>query len=318
DFSFLRGASDAAALFERARRCGYSALAITDECSLAGIVRALEASESTGLPLVVGSEFVLVDGLRCVLLVEHRAGYTRLCELITIARRAAGKGRYCLARGDVERVVGACGLDAGSCGLFALWLPGDEPDPEQGRWLRQVFGERAWLAVELHRETDDAVRLSRLLALADRLRLPALASGDVHMANRRERILQDTLPAIRHTTPLAQAGGWLFRNGERHLRTRRARGNIYPPHLLQATVELARRCVFSLREVKYDYPAELVPEGQTPASHLRALTEAGMRERWPQGTPARVVAQIEEELALIAELKYEAFFLTVHDIVRYA
>src|SRR5690606_24933546 len=112
DFSFLRGASDAAALFERARRCGYSALAITDECSLAGIVRALEASEATGLPLVVGSEFVLVDGLRCVLLVEHRAGYTRLCELITIARRAAGKGRYCLARGDVERVVDARGLDA--------------------------------------------------------------------------------------------------------------------------------------------------------------------------------------------------------------
>ena len=318
DFSFLRGASDAAALFERARHCGYGALAITDECSLAGIVRALEASEATGLPLVVGSEFVLVDGLGCVLLVEHRTGYTRLCELITIARRAAGKGSYHLARADVERVVGARGQGAEDCGLFALWLPGGEPDPEQGRWLRQVFGDRAWLAVELHRETDDAMRLSRLLALADELRLPALASGDVHMAHRRERVLQDTLTAIRHATPLAEAGALLFRNGERHLRTRRALGNIYPPHLLQATMELARRCVFSLREVKYDYPAELVPKGRTPTSHLRALTEAGMRERWPQGTPRKVIAQIEQELALIEELKYEAFFLTVHDIVRFA
>src|SRR5690606_3394410 len=127
----------------------------------------------------------------------------------------------------------------------------------------------------------------------------------------------------RHGLPLAQCGAHLFRNGERHLRTRRALGNIYASveggqALLAAAVELARRCTFNLREVKYDYPAELVPEGQTPASHLRNLTEAGMRRRWPGGAPAHVMKQIEEELALIAELEYEAFFLTVADIVRFA
>ena len=386
DFSFLRGASDAEALFGRAQRCGYGALAITDECSLAGIVRALEASEASGVPLVVGSEFTLVDGLKCVLLVENHAGYTRLCELITVARRSVEKKGYRLARSDVERVLAAGAPGSGaspalheavdgvvepglpgspllaqrrdveqrgeprstearpdggavvepdlagsqrvaepdasgpvpSCGLFALWIPGAEPDPAQGSWLRQVFGDRAFLGVELHRETDDAAKLSRLLDLAAELGMPALASGDVHMAHRRERVLQDTLTAIRHNTPLAEAGALLFRNGERHLRTRRALGNIHPAHLLEAAAALARRCTFSMREVKYRYPKELVPEGHTPASHLRALTEAGMRERWPEGVPEKVRAQIEEELELVAYLKYEAFFLTVHDIVRFA
>ncbi|HVI58940.1 MAG TPA: error-prone DNA polymerase [Luteimonas sp.] len=319
DFTFLRGAASAEELFERAKQCGYEALAITDECSLAGIVRALDAAETVGVHLVVGAEFRLGDGLRLVLLVENRAGYSQLCRLITVARRAAEKGEYRLGRADVEREA----FDAGATGLFALWLPGADPDPGEGVWLRAAFGDRAYLAVELHREDDDAARLARLLALADGLGLAPLAAGDVHMATRRQRVLQDTVTAIRHGLPLAECGAHLFRNGERHLRARRALGNIYGTTqggqaLLQAAVELARRCTFDLRKVRYDYPAELVPEGETPTSHLRKLTEAGMRKRWPQGAPAHVVARIEEELALIAELEYEAFFLTVEDIVRFA
>jgi len=314
DFSFLRGAASAEELFERAKRCGYEALAITDECSLAGIVRARDAAEVTGIHLVVGAEFRLDDGLRLVLLVEDRAGYSQLCRVITVARRAADKGAYRLGRADVEREA----FDSGATGLFALWLPGAEPDPGEGAWLRATFGDRAHLAVELHREDDDAARLARLLALAGELHLVPLAAGDVHMATRRQRVLQDTVTAIRHGLPLAGCGAHLFRNGERHLRTRRALGNIHPPQLLQAAVALARRCTFNLRQVKYDYPAELVPAGETPASHLRKLTEAGMRTRWPQGVPVEVARQIEAELALIAELGYEAFFLTVEDIVRFA
>src|SRR5690606_21569577 len=164
----------------------------------------------------------------------------------------------------------------------------------------------------------DAARLERLLALAARLDLVPLASGDVHMATRRQRVLQDTMTAIRHGLPLADAGAHLFRNGERHLRTRRALGNIHPHGLLANAVELARRCSFSMSEVKYTYPAELVPDGGTPVGQLRKLTEAGMCKRWPEGTPAKIVQQIEDELALIAELEYEAFFLTVEDIVRFA
>jgi error-prone DNA polymerase len=309
DFSFLRGAASAAELFERAARCGYAALAITDECSLAGIVRALEASRATGVGLVVGSEFTLGCGMRLVLLVESRAGYGNLCRLVTHARRSAAKGRYRICRDD---------LADGVPGTFALWLPGDEPDPGQGAWIREAFGDRAWLAVELHRERDDAMRLAQLLALANELGLPAVASGDAHMAVRRQRALQDTMTAIRHRCTLAQAGAHLFRNGERHLRSRRALGNIYPHALLAEAVAIANRCSFRLEELQYRYPAELVPDGDTPARHLRKLTEAGMRVRWPEGTPQAIVRQIDGELDLIEKLGYEAFFLTVEDIVRFA
>lgn len=314
DFSFLRGASSADALFARAAQCGYEALAITDECSLAGIVRALIASEQSGVKLIVGSEFELEDGLRLVLLVQTQTGYTHLCRLITQARRAAVKGEYRIKRADFEAHADADGIP----GLFALWLPGDSPQAEQGAWVRRVFGERAYLVVELHRDRDDAQRLDELLALSTQLSLQAVAAGDVHMDSRRARILQDTMTAIRHGRQLAEAGTHLFRNGERHLRHRRAIGNIHPPTLLETAVHIARQCTFDLRTLDYVYPAELVPPDETPASHLRALTEAGMRERWPQGTPTKVVDTIEGELALIAKLNYEAFFLTVEDIVRHA
>jgi error-prone DNA polymerase len=317
DFSFLRGAASAEELFERARDLGYKALAITDECSLAGIVRGWEASRATGVDLIVGSEFTLLCGLKCVLLVETAAGYTRLCELITTARRAVDKKGYRLTRQDVERIVSD--VDPAVCGLFALWLPSQDIDDAAGRWLQSVFGERVHLAVELHREQDDAVRLAGLLDTAARLAMVAVATGDVHMDVRRRRTLQDTMTAIRHVTPLAECGQYLFRNGERHLRTRRALGNIYPRDLLDAAVQLAHRCMFDLkRDIHYRYPAELVPEGHTPTTWLRELTERGMRERWPEGASPSIVQQIDGELELIAYKKYEAFFLTVWDIVRFA
>ncbi|MBD8645142.1 error-prone DNA polymerase [Stenotrophomonas sp. CFBP 13724] len=316
DFSFLRGAASAEELFTRAHQCGYEALAITDECSLAGIVRGLEASRATGVPLIVGSEFVLECGLKLVLLVENQSGYVRLCELITTGRRAAGKGSYRLARQDVERVLGDASGEG--LGLFALWVPGAQPDAGQAVWMQQVFVQRTWLAVHLHRERDDAARLAQLLALATQLGIEALACGDVHMDVRRRRVLQDTMTAIRHGLPLAECGAFLFRNGEHHLRTRRALGNIHPHALLHTAVVLARRCRFRLDEVRYQYPAELVPDGHTPSSWLRELTLRGMRERWPEGVPDAVAMQIDSELALIADMKYEAFFLTVEDIVRFA
>ena len=314
DFSFLRGASSAEALFKRAAKCGYAALAITDECSLAGIVRALIASEQSGVKLIVGSEFTLDDGLRLVLLVQTQVGYTHLCQLITQARRAADKGAYRLSRADIQ----AHASTAGVAGLFALWLPGQTAQAEQGHWLQTVFVERAYLAVELHRDRDDAERLASLLALATQLRLPPVAAGDVHMHTRSTRILQDTMTAIRVGLPLSEAGAQLFRNGERHLRHRRALSNIYPTALLETAVQIAQQCHFDLRRLHYVYPAELVPPGETPSSHLRALTEAGLRTRWPAGAPKKVRDTIESELALIAKLGYEAFFLTVEDIVRYA
>ncbi|WP_419481275.1 error-prone DNA polymerase [Dokdonella sp.] len=309
NFSFQRGASSARELFERAKACGYTALAITDECSLAGIVRANEAARSSGVKLIVGAELQLVDGPRLVLLCQDMDGYTALCGLITQGRRAAGKGEYHLQRAD---------LAGGLPGTLALWLPPDAPDPADGAWLKDLFGTRLWLAVELHCGPDDARRLAALDALSGRLGIPAVAAGDVHMHVRRRRALQDVMTALRHRSTVAAAGAHLFRNGERHLRRREALAAIYPPRLLEETLRLAARCTFSLDELDYRYPAELVPDGHTPASWLRELTETGMAWRWPQGAGERVRTQIEHELALISALGYEAYFLTVHDIVRFA
>ena len=309
NFSFGRGASSARELFERAKVCGYEALAVTDECSLAGIVRALEASRATGVKLIVGAEFQLDDGPKLVLLCENKAGYTALCALITRGRRAAAKGTYRLRRAD---------LADGVPGTFALWLPGREPDVAHGRWMRDTFAERAWLAVELHHGPDDAGRLCELQRLGHGLDLPLVAAGDVHMHVRRRLALQNTLTAIRHRVPLAEAGALIFRNGERHLRRREALAAIYPTALMRESTAIAARCTFSLDELTYRYPAELVPAGHSASSWLRHLTEQGAHWRWPDGVPEHVRAQIEHELGLIGELQYESYFLTVHDIVHFA
>ena len=307
-FSFLRGASTARELFERAKAQGYSALAITDECSFAGIVRAHEAAKETGVPLIVGTEVRLVDGLHLVLLAESIIGYQSLCAIITKGRRRADKGEYRLTRADCENLAG----------VLALWIPSKTPRREDGAWVARTFMGRAWLAIELHRGSDDAARLEDLLALANTCGLPAVAAGGVHVHARSRLRLQDTMTAIRHRTTVAQAGAHLFPNGERHLRSRRALAAIYPAELLAETIRIAERCQFSLTELSYVYPHELVPEGHTPSGWLRTLTERGMLQRWPQGTPPAVIAQIDKELTLIAELNYESYFLTVEDIVRFA
>jgi error-prone DNA polymerase len=309
DFSFQRGASNAKELFERAKACGYTALAITDECSLAGIVRALEASRATGVRLIVGTEIQLADGPKLVLLVQTKAGYTTLCRLITRGRRASEKGTYRLERAD---------LVDGVPGTFVLWLPGRVPTLEEGEWVRNTFGARAWLAIELTLDDDDVRRMERLELLGHTLGLRCVAAGDVHMHVRRRLMLQHTLTAIRHHMTLQEAGAVLFRNGERHLRKREVLARIYPAHLLAETVRIAERCIFSFDELRYQYPAELVPSGFTAIAWLRHLTEEGMGWRWPGGVPEKAKSQIAHELALIEELHYEPYFLTVHDIVKFA
>jgi len=308
DFTFLRGAATARQLFERAKSCGYTALAITDECSLAGIVRAFEAARDTGIRLIVGNEITLIDGTKFVLLVEDQAGYETLCALISRGRHAAAKGQYRLDREDFSGPLS---------GLLALWIPGKSPDADQGHWIRRTFAA-AWLAVELHRDRDDRARLDSLLSIAKVTDLRPVAAGDVHMDVKRRRALQDTITAIRVGVPIGDAGNHLFRNGERHLRKRDVLATVYPAELLAETLVIAQRCHFHLDQLKYRYPSELVPEGETPASWLRKLTEEGVRWRWPQGESAKVRGLIEYELGLIAELQYEAYFLTVHDLVRYA
>jgi error-prone DNA polymerase len=310
DFSFQRGASSARELFERANDCGYTALAITDECSLAGIVRAWEAARDSKVPLIVGTEIQLADGPKLVLLAESKQGYVSLCRLITQGRRASEKGEYRLTRAD---------MIGGVPGTLALWIPERKANHEHGAWIKHIFNDRAWLAVELHRDSDDEARLAELEALGESLQLPRVASGDVHMHVRRCLPLQHTMTAIRHRMTIAEAGAVLFRNGERHLRRRSTLEKIYPKALLDESMRIARRCTFDLKkDLHYKYPKELVPEGYTAMQWLRQLVAEGAAWRWPEGVPAKHQAMIEHELKLIEKKEYEAFFLTVNDIVRYA
>src|SRR5688572_24499846 len=327
NFSFLRGASHAEELVAQARELGYAALAITDECSLAGVVRAHTAVKKSGdgkppLKLLIGAEFRLDCGLRFVALARNRAGYARLSRLITRGRRKAPKGSYSLCRADVAEFLGdeapAKPGEVVGEGTLALWLSPAHEAMEQGEWLARTFRGRAWIAVELVRDGHDQQRLATARALGVSLELPLTAAGDVHMHRRERRRLQDALTAVRHGLTVAEAGGLLHANGERHLRERARLARLYPAELLAETVKIAALANFSLDELRYEYPHELVPAGETAASHLRKLTEAGARKRWPAGIPAKMRAQIDYELKLINELAYESYFLTVHDIVSEA
>ncbi|QID17973.1 error-prone DNA polymerase [Nitrogeniibacter mangrovi] len=325
NYSFLRGASHPEELVAQAIRLGYAGLAITDECSLAGAVRAHEGlKEATNninltpkqidFKLIYGSEFTLKCGFKLVLLACNRAGYGNLSALITLGRRRAPKGEYQLSRGDLEGLAPAAVMP--DC--LALWIAHDSATDADARWFAERFRGRGWLAVELHSGPDDGGRLARLTSLADAAGLPMVATGDVHMHRRGRRPLQDILTALRHRVSVFEAGQRLFPNAERHLRHPLRLARLYPPELLTETTQLVARCDFSLDELRYEYPQEIVPPGETPTSHLRHETEAGLRWRYPRGVPEAVRQTVEKELALIAELRYEPFFLTVYDIVRFA
>jgi len=321
-YTFLRGASGPEELVHRAAELGYRALAITDECSVAGVVRAHGAAKDANLKLMIGSEFTLVDGLKLVLLAQDLRGYETLCELITQARRAAPKGEYRLTREDIPQAPH---------GLIALWLPGyrgqstippveiaDCPRFQQASWVAAHFPGHAYIAIELHRGADDETRVLELEEIGCRAGMPCVAAGDVHMHVRDRKKLQDVMSAIRLRCTLAEAGRKLLPNAERYLRTIGRLSAIYPVRLMATTLDVASRCTFSLDEIRYEYPEELVPPGETPTTHLRKLTYEGLERRYPQGAPTAVVQTIEHELRLVAEMAYEPFFLTVHDIVRFA
>ncbi len=309
NFSFLRGASHAEELAERAQALGYAALAITDECSFAGIVRAHLAAKEAGLKLLIGSEMLLESGMKLVLLAQNRAGYGNLSAIISLGRRRAEKGTYSLSRGDLARGIADC---------LALWIAPPTAAAEEGQWLAAAFPGRCWIAFERHLLADDRERLSALRALSAASGLPLVASGDVHMHVRGRRPLQDMLTALRLNTSVDCAGHALFANGERHLRTRPQLARLYPPELLAETLHVAALCDFSLDELRYEYPEEVVPAGQTPAGYLKAEVEKGLAVRYPHGVTAKVAHQIAHELALISEMRYEAYFLTVYDIVKFA
>ncbi|MFS2036511.1 error-prone DNA polymerase [Polaromonas sp. CT11-55] len=323
NFSFQRGASHADELAERAAELGYKALAVTDECSVAGVVKAHEAARAHGLKLLPGAEFLVqaADAFRLVVLPHNAAGWGNLCEFITEACRAGDeieKGRYRVALGetDFSRLV--------DCEILLSPLPEAIHVQALGAhaaWALRLFGARAWLAVELQQGLDDALRLQQLQEVAARTGIGLVAAGNVLMHKRSRKPLHDVMTAIKLGRPVHECGFALQANAEAHLRPRMRLAGIYPAALLRATLEVAARCNFSLDEIRdlYRYPRDdMVPPAETPARWLRRLSWQGAHTRYPQGIPHKVRRQLGFELALIEELEYEMFFITVHDIVRFA
>ena len=325
NFTFLRGASRPEELIETAASLGYEAIAITDECSMAGIVRAHtqarkyqsdgQSNKQTGkqLKLIIGTELLLEHGFKLILLARDHRGYTSLCSLITDARRNAPKGEYLLNQERIER------LESDHC-IAILSAPrviAEDSCDDILAWFRSNF-EHAWLALTLlHERTDDA-QLQRVYDMGQRHQLPVVACGDVHMHCRMRRALQDVVTCIRENCTLNNAGRKLYANGERHLRSIETLASLYPGQALQESSNIAALCHFSLAELHYEYPHELVPAKKKPIDYLRQLTYHGMAQRWPDGASESVHQQIEKELELIEALNYEHYFLTVQDIVRFA
>jgi error-prone DNA polymerase len=344
NFSFLIGASHPQELVTRAAELGYTALALTDECSVAGVVRAHEAMRRVReqgydtFKLLLGASFTLSDedatpiertagkahetdptgsnACHLVLIARNRQGWGDLCEWITQARLRCPKGGYRLDRRDFDahtRWSDAVAL------LVPTGIVTQDHLTKQARWLAARF-EHAAIAMELLLQGNhEAAHVQAVQDAARTTGLPIVAAGDVLMHKRSRKPVQDTLTAIRLKTPLAECGRKLAPNAEQHLRSRLRLASLYRREWLDETVRLASLCDFSLDELRYEYPREIVPEGLTPIEHLRAITLHGAHhERYPGGAPASVLTQLEREFELIEALAYEAFFLTVHDIVRHA
>ena len=316
NFSFLRGASHPEEMVERASELGYRALALTDRNTLAGVVRGYEAARRAGLRFIAGARLDLDDAHSLLCLPTSRDGYGRLARLITTGRRRAPKGECMLSREDV-----AAAADAD--GHILITVPPVTPGPafaEQLAWYRDHLGAPLYLAATHYHRGDDARRLALLASLSEAHGVPLVATGDIHQHDPARRRLHDVLTCIREHCTIADAGWRLEANAERHLKPPADIARLFHDHpqALANAVAIAERCRFSLGELRYEYPDEVAGDGRTPQETLETLTWRGAAQRYPKGVPPKVRATIEHELALIGQLGYAPYFLTVEDIVRTA
>ncbi len=316
NFSFLEGASHPDELCEEAHRLGLRALALTDRDGVYGIVRAHVKARELGLKLIVGAQVTCDDGSVILLLAQDRDGYANLCRLLTAGRLRSEKGECAVTWDEVY---------AHARGLLALWggdqslLTGDAEPGKVADLLREAFGDRLYALVARHRRADEARQEARLRERAARYGLPLVAATEVLYHTPARRPLQDVLTAIRHGVALQAAGRKLKPNAEHAVKTNEALSALFAddPLLVARTEEVADRCTFSLKELRYRYPSERLPDGTTSSAWLRRLTFEGARRRYGRVMPRAVVEQIEKELSLIETLDYPGYFLTMWEIVEF-
>jgi error-prone DNA polymerase len=319
NFSFLQASSHPDELVEQAAALGYAALGVTDLNSVAGVVRAHVAANDAGLKLLVGSEVTPDDAPPAVLLAVDRKGYGNLSRLITVGRRRAKKGECRLSFADVA---------AHSDGLLAcvpLWphvVTAERMDEALSRLhdYHDAFGDRVYGLAGLFLGPEDKLALARMGDLAKRARLPLVATNAPLMHDAERRFLLAVLTGVRLGKSIHELSAELPRNGERHLKSGDEMRLLFAdrPDVVRRTLEVASRCEFSLDELRYEYPQELVPEGRTASEHLSRLAWEGAARRYGGDIPDKVRGLLDHELHLIKEMRYEAYFLTVHDLVAFA
>ncbi|MGJ7038905.1 error-prone DNA polymerase [Shinella sp. BE166] len=312
-FSFLRGASSADELFAQAAELGIEALGIVDRNSLSGIVRAWEASKATGVKLVVGCRLDLTDGMAILVYPTDRAAYARLCRLLSLGKSRGGKARCILDFNDVALYAE---------GLVGILVP-DEADDTcaiQLRRMSEVFKDRAYVSLCLRRRPNDKLRLHNLSNLAVRHRVRTVVTNDVLFHEPDRRQLQDIVTCIRHNKTIDDIGFNRERHADRYLKHAKEMHRLFEayPEALARTVEIARRCTFSLSELEYQYPEEAIIPGLGVQATLEKFTWEGAAERYPEGIPKTVAKTIRHELQLIETMRYAPYFLTVFNIVRFA
>ena len=353
NFSFLEGASHAHELVEQAARLGYLGLAITDRNTLSGIVRAHTAARDLSFPFVVGSELHPEDGPPVVLWPQNRQGYGNLCKLLSVGRLRAEKGACRLSWHDIvacsddciagfvprlpdtprittpERVstdplaplqvqpipidpwckAGAC-FDTNDLQNWSLWL----------NQFRELFSDRGYLIASLHRGVDDQVSLARWKLVSGDSRVPLLATGDCLYHVPERMLLQDCLAAIASGTTIDAMAASRPMNASYAMQSLAEIQRVFRDcsEALSATTEIMQRIDFSLQSLRYEYPLEASPTGVAPIDYLKQLTWQGAKERYPRGVPNSVIAMLKHEFSIIQDLRYEPYFLTVWDLVRFA
>jgi error-prone DNA polymerase len=316
NYSFLEGASHPAELVEEAHRLGIRSLALTDRDGVYGMVRAHMKAQELGIHLITGADVTLFDGSNLILIAMNRGGYAHLCRLLSKGRLRSPKGTSQVSWEEIREAAE---------GLIALWggarsLLAGESEPEAvAKGLREAFGDRIYALLTRHRSPEDARREHRVRQRSKRYGIPTVAGMEVLYHTPARRPLHDVITCIRHSVTLPTAGRLIRPNAEHALRAPYGFGLLYAddPLSILRTEEIAERCEFSLAQLRYRYPSERLPDGTTTADWFRTLTFEGAAKRYPEGIPTDAVQQLEKELALIHELEYEGYFLTMWEVVRY-
>lgn len=320
NFSFLRGASHPEEFVRQAATYGYTAIAITDRNTFAGIVRAHATAKKSGIRFIPGCRLDLMDGPSLLAFPTNIHAYSQLSNLLTVGNLRTEKGKCQLYTKDVyEHAKGSKFIALPPSSLNENF----DFDPSFKKWLqeyRDVFGKDLYIAASRAYNGNDAKHLHRIWQLSSQLYIPMVATNDVHYHHPSRRELQDVVTCVREKCTIHTAGFRLHPNAERYLKPLDEMHRLFRqyPDALRETLEITEACTFSLDELKYQYPKEITSHGRTPQEELTFLTWQGAQRIYGDCIPDKIKSNITYELAFIEQMNYAEYFLTVYDIVRYA